>query len=289
MAVQLLSGPGGGVLQQAAIPVGTSFAVAGIPAGSYTVRVIGTGPAGVSAPSNAVTFAVPGCGAAAPLPLAVDTSAAVSLQWPAVPGAAGYRLDVASAPGGPLIGSFPFPPSQTAVSSSAAIGTYYVRLHAPPNCGATASSAEQAVQVTRVNPVNWSKDEWRAWFFNLVASRGLPNATLVLGHAGDAQRPRRARRRLPERLPRRPARPHLSAGARLPAADLGERPGMRIHPGGGRRRERGRRALELGAALLIGGRRGVVVRSAAMRPARALVVAAGLVLGSAARALPPIP
>jgi hypothetical protein len=178
MALQLLSGPGGGVVSQGAIPLANALRVTGIPPGTYTARVVGTGPAGLSTPSNAVTFTSPGCSAAGPIPLTINTSGLVSIQWPAVPGATGYQLDVASTPGGPLIASYPFPASQTSLSASAAIGTYYVTLSAPLACGTTARSAERTVSVTQGNPVDWTREQWRAWFFNLVASRGLPNATL---------------------------------------------------------------------------------------------------------------
>jgi hypothetical protein len=178
MGLQALSGPGGGVAQEIPVPIGTSLSVPSVPSGTYTVRLIGSGPAGRSAPSNEITLGVPGCTAAASIPLAIDTSGLVTVRWPGVPGATGYHLDVASTPGGPLIASIPLAPAQTVVTASPGIGTYYVTLRAPLGCGTTARSVEHALVVTQVSPVYWTSEQWRVWFFNLVASKGLPNATL---------------------------------------------------------------------------------------------------------------
>lgn len=178
LAVQLLNAQGG-VVGSGPVPVGTYAAVPSVPSGTYRIRVIGDGPAGPSVPSNAVSFAVPGCAVAAPIPLAVDTSALVSMQWPAVPGASAYRLDVSTTPGGAVVGSLPMAPGQTSLSTSAPAGTYYVTLYASLACGAVASSTTRTVTVVQQNPpVNWTKEEWRVWFFNLVTARRLPNATL---------------------------------------------------------------------------------------------------------------
>lgn len=178
LALQVLAAPGGGVVQQVGVPLGRWAAVPNAPAGTYTVRLIGSGPAGFSTPSNETTLAVPGCAAAAAVPLAIDTSGLTTLQWPAIPGATGYRLDVASTPGGPLIASFAFPAAQTSLTATPSVGTYYVTLRAPLGCGATASSGERTVTVNQLPPVYWTIDQWRTWFFALVSARGLPNATL---------------------------------------------------------------------------------------------------------------
>ena len=179
LGLRLLAAPGGSVIQQVPIPVAASPAVPGAPAGSYTVRVVGSGPAGPSTPTNELTLAVPGCTAAAPIPLTIGTSSVVSIQWPAVPGATGYRLDASTTPGGPPIATFTFPPTQTTLTAPPSIGTYYVVLRAPLGCGTIASSTEHAITVSQLPPVYWTKEQWRAWFFNLVASRGLPNATFA--------------------------------------------------------------------------------------------------------------
>ena len=44
LGLQVLGGPGGGVVQQFQVPVGTSASVPSVPSGTYTVRVIGLGP-----------------------------------------------------------------------------------------------------------------------------------------------------------------------------------------------------------------------------------------------------
>lgn len=179
LVLQVLSGPGGGVVQQYPGPVGTATAVPNVPSGTYTIRLAGSGPAGLSTPSNELTLAIPACLAPTPIPLTIDTSAQTTIQWPAIPGATGYRLDVSSTPGGPLIASYSFPSTQTSLSATPSIGTYYVTLRAPLSCGTTASSTERTVSVTQLPPVYWTREQWRAWFFNLVTSRGLPNATLA--------------------------------------------------------------------------------------------------------------
>ena len=175
---QVLTGPGGSVVQQIGIPIGRSLSVPNIPSGTYTIRVLGSGPAGLSAPSNEWTLSFPGCTATGAIPLQIDTTAAVTIQWPAVPGATAYAVRATSTPGGPAIASFTLPATQTSLTATPAIGTYYITVFAALGCGGTASSVERALTVSMLPPVYWTKDQWRAWFFNLVASKGLPNATL---------------------------------------------------------------------------------------------------------------
>ena len=177
MAAQILTGPGGGVAQQLGIPVGRSLAVPNIPSGTYTVRVVGAGPAGPSAPSNEITLGVPGCAANALIPLQISTSPTLVIQWPAIPGATAYGVAASTSPGGPVVGSFTLPPTQTSLTATPAVGTYYVTVYAALGCGLTIGSGEQAVRVDTLPPVYWTREQWRTWFFNLVASRGLPNAT----------------------------------------------------------------------------------------------------------------
>ncbi len=178
MAAQILTGPGGGVAQQVAIPVGRSVNVPNVPSGAYSVRVVGSGPAGPSAPSNELTLSFPGCSATAPIPLQIDTTAAVTIQWPALPGATAYGVRAAMSPGGPAIATFTLPPTQTSLTATPAIGTYYITVYAALGCGGTATSGERALTVSTLPPVYWTKEQWRTWFFNLVASKGLPNASL---------------------------------------------------------------------------------------------------------------
>jgi hypothetical protein len=178
MAAQILTGPGGAVAQQLPIPLGTWVSVPNAPSGTFTVRVIGAGPAGASTPSNELSLGVPGCSAAAPIPLGMATSPVVTVFWPPVPGATSYLLEASSTPGGPPIASMTLPPTQTSVTATPAVGTYYVNLRAPLACGTSASSGIQALTVTMLPPVYWTKEQWRAWFFDLVTRKGLPTATL---------------------------------------------------------------------------------------------------------------
>jgi len=178
MAAEILTGPGGGVAQQLPIPVGRSVNVPNVPSGVYTLRVIGSGPAGLSAPSNELTLSFPGCSATAPIPLQIDTTAAVTIRWPPIPGATAYAVNASSTPGGPSIGYFTLPATQTTLTATPAVGTYYITVNAALACGGTATSGERALTVSTLPPVYWTKEQWRTWFYNLVASKGLPNATL---------------------------------------------------------------------------------------------------------------
>jgi hypothetical protein len=130
--------------------------VEGVPNGVYTVRLRGVGSGGLSPPSNEVTFAVPSatCGAGGPIPLTASVSgAAVSLSWPALPGALGYLLNVSSSPGGPPdLVSQPLPPSTTSLNHpNVPAGNYYVTLLAHLGCGVS-SSGEQLVAVAGLPP-----------------------------------------------------------------------------------------------------------------------------------------
>lgn len=147
MALQVMAG--GAVTAQFPIPVGTSFSAPSLPNGIYTVRVVGWGPAGgFSTPSNEITLNLPGCTAPAGIPLTAATYGTyLSLSWPPIPGAAGYRLDAAATAGGAATPVATFGPTQTSVATFVPIGTYYLTLHSQLTCGAPITSGERAVVV----------------------------------------------------------------------------------------------------------------------------------------------
>ncbi len=66
----------------------------------------------------------------------------VSFAWASVPGAAGYRLEVASGPSGPVLVSQTFGAGTTAASyPNAPAGTFYARIVSGSPCGALSPSA----------------------------------------------------------------------------------------------------------------------------------------------------
>ncbi|MGQ0736118.1 MAG: DUF1800 family protein [Acidobacteriota bacterium] len=149
----------GSIVASVPLPPTESFTYANVPAGTYTFTVRATGPAGVSAPSNAITLTFPGTGVmvggggamapcsgmpATPVALAASRSSnVVTLTWQAGQGGdspSGYVVSVS----GSYVGSF-----QTAaptLTGAAGPGTYLVSVHAVNACGASAQTP--AVTVT---------------------------------------------------------------------------------------------------------------------------------------------
>ncbi|HUU35413.1 MAG TPA: hypothetical protein VMW48_15215 [Vicinamibacterales bacterium] len=123
-----------------------------VPPGTYFTRLVAVNPGGSSPPSNEVQFVVtaPSCGPPAAPALTAETSGtAVVLSWTAIGGAAGYRVDVATSPGGAPIASQPVGPQVTALSNpNAPAGTYYVRVTVINACGQAATSSEVTLVVT---------------------------------------------------------------------------------------------------------------------------------------------
>jgi len=181
LVAEVLTGPGGGVANQIPIRVSTSTVVPSVPNGVHTVRLRGVGGSGFSAPSNEVTFAVPG-GCTAPTAPTVTSSvngSSVTVNWTASALATGYRLDVSAAAGGPAAFSQAFGGSVTSLSAAGvAPGTYFVRVTAFNACGASATGADAQVSVTSTQSpaVNWTSSQWRAWFFDMLQRRGISNA-----------------------------------------------------------------------------------------------------------------
>jgi len=72
-----------------------------MPSGPYNLRVIATGTAGNSAPSNQVTFSIPTPPTMPDTLVATPGSGQVALSWTAVSGANNYNIQRATASGGP--------------------------------------------------------------------------------------------------------------------------------------------------------------------------------------------
>ena len=131
----------------------TMFAAAGLPNGTYFVRVSAQNAAGTSAPSNEVSFTVGqhGCAVAPPSGLQSAVSGSlVTLTWLAPAQgvvATSYVLDVGTSPTLSDVGSFNTGSSATAFAGHAPPGRYHVRVRAATTCGLSTASAEVTVVV----------------------------------------------------------------------------------------------------------------------------------------------
>ncbi len=124
----------------------TSVAVAGVPAGTYYLRLRAQNAIGTSAASPERSVTVGACAApGAPGTLTGTSNAAlVNLQWsaPATGLAQGYRFSVGSGPGLSNLSVVDLPASPTALAGLAPYGTYFVRVQATNVCGASVPSNE---------------------------------------------------------------------------------------------------------------------------------------------------
>lgn len=129
----------------ASIPLGASpsFAVPGVPAGTYYVRVLAQNSGGTGAASNEVSFTVAGLAppGAPTLQTPVVSGATVTLSWN--PGAGGapssYTLIARATPGGAPLATVPL--SGISVSfSGVPSGTYYLALTASNAAGTSPPS-----------------------------------------------------------------------------------------------------------------------------------------------------
>ena len=147
-AVVLEAGTSPGAANLGAIPLSlsTQVSIPGVTPGTYFVRVYAANASGRSNPSNEVRIDMP-VGGACTAPLASSLSVSVSgstvsFAWAGVPGAAGYRLEVASGPSGPVMVSQNFGAGTTAASyPGAPAGTFYARVVSGSACGTLSASA----------------------------------------------------------------------------------------------------------------------------------------------------
>ena len=122
------------------------FFRAGLPSGTYTVRVRAANPMGMSPPSEPVTFTI-GCGQLdAPTGLTGSVANGVaSVQWNPVPGATSYTVQAGSGPGGLDIFN-----GNVGTGTSLSAGVQpgfraYVRVTAMNSCGISPPSSEIVV------------------------------------------------------------------------------------------------------------------------------------------------
>ena len=134
----------------ASLPGTPGAAIAGVPSGTYFVRILALNAGGMSGPSNEVSVIIVGPSApGAPTlnaPMIVGSS--VSLSWSAGSGGAptSYTLVASQTPGGAPLATVPL--SGTSVTfTGVPSGIYYLRLTASNALGTSAASNEQVVAV----------------------------------------------------------------------------------------------------------------------------------------------
>ncbi|MGD9903379.1 MAG: S8 family serine peptidase [Vicinamibacterales bacterium] len=132
-------------------PAPTSFAVGGIPPGTWFVRVLAQNAGGSSAPSNEVQFNIvgPQPPGAPTLNTPVVMGNNVSLSWAAGAGGAptSYTLVAAASPGGTPFLSVPGLTGTSIGFGGVPSGTYHLRLIAVNALGASPASNEVALVV----------------------------------------------------------------------------------------------------------------------------------------------
>jgi len=149
--------PGGANLGATPLPLSTQVSVPGVTPGTYFVRVYAANANGRSAPSNEVRIDMPAGGACTAPPasaLSVSVSGStVSFAWAPVAGVAGYRLEVAGGPNGPVLVSQTLGPGTTSASyPGAPAGTFYARVLTGASCGALTASSPTAFSVAGAPP-----------------------------------------------------------------------------------------------------------------------------------------
>jgi hypothetical protein len=142
----------------APMPIMTTFFQVGpVPVGSYSLQIraaAGATKGPLSAPVTVVIGAAsPVCGAVAAPSVTASTSGMVAnVNWNAVAGAIGYRLQVGTTPGATQY-QIDLPAHQTNFSAPLPIiGTFYVRVLAGSACGALAPSNEATFTVGSPTP-----------------------------------------------------------------------------------------------------------------------------------------
>jgi hypothetical protein len=150
--LQAGSAPGQSDVATVPLPAFPRTLAATVPEGRYYVRVIAVNASGASPPSNEVEVTTgPGVCTVPDTPTGLRALAGeggVRLSWSVPTGASatGYQLAVGTAPGAADVGAFPLP-SSNVLSTPAPPNTYFVRLAAVNECGASPFSAETSFTV----------------------------------------------------------------------------------------------------------------------------------------------
>jgi len=136
----------------------TSFVVTP-PPGTYNITIFGTAGSTVGPPSNTASVTVGGSGGsstpcAPPAATTVTASASgmvVTLNWTAVAGTLGYRVEFSRTPGGTELATTVGAGQTTLQGVAPFVGTFYVRVVSGNACG-TASSREVSFDVGTTPP-----------------------------------------------------------------------------------------------------------------------------------------
>jgi len=130
------------------LPLAETFSFAGVPAGTYTLRLRAANATGISGLSNSVTLTFPGLCSGAPLTpthlVATKDANLITVGWESAtsgPAATGFVLNVS----GSFVGSFPT--TQRSLFGAVGPGTYTVTVSATNACGASAPAMPQTVVI----------------------------------------------------------------------------------------------------------------------------------------------
>jgi hypothetical protein len=155
------SAPGLANLVVAPLGAATTFAAAGVPDGTFWLRIRGVNAAGPGDASEDIGLLMSPAGGCVGLPLApglqtpVPSGGAVALTWTAPAGGVeptGYVLYAGSAPGRSNLAAFHTGSTLTRWNGGAPPGIYYVRVAARSACGVGPVSNEVVLSVGRPAP-----------------------------------------------------------------------------------------------------------------------------------------
>jgi plastocyanin len=137
----------------------TTFSTAGVPAGTYYVRVRAVDATQTAGPASneavvIVATPLPCALPAIPTGLTVTTNSGgtVALRWNPAAGATSYILEAGTSSGVANVASADVGATTTFTGSGVVAGTYFVRVRGQNNCGTTSASNEVTIVVTTSSP-----------------------------------------------------------------------------------------------------------------------------------------
>ncbi len=155
-SLEVGSGPGLSNVVVVPTGAGTSFSAAGVPDGTYWLRVRGSNAAGAGLPSEDLGVVISSAGGCVGLPYGpvlltpAISGSQVSLSWEAPGGPVApvsYVLYAGSAPGRSDLAAFDLASAATAFSATAPPGTYFLRVAGRSACGVGAMSADAVAAI----------------------------------------------------------------------------------------------------------------------------------------------
>jgi murein DD-endopeptidase MepM/ murein hydrolase activator NlpD len=149
------AGSGPGLANLATVPVTTStVSFAGVPSGTYYLRVRASDARGTSVPSNEAALVVGAGGGAPGVPrnfvATVPAAGTIALTWdaPSIGSAVtGYLLEAGTTSGAANLGQFPVGNRTSYTAPGVPFGTYYLRLRATNAFGTSPATAEVSLTV----------------------------------------------------------------------------------------------------------------------------------------------